>query len=371
MQKINHNIYQQSQPDEAVALPKKKLFEPSLHAFRGFAILNVVAVHVFSFFIYYAQTEKPVLDVEFLNRANEVLFHDATIYFTLISGILFSLVLKQRGWKSFYRSKLLNVLVPYILMTCLFTWSHYSVDGYKLFDEGLASYFQNVGTNLLIGDAIFTFWYVPVLFVLYLITPLLVALTKNKLTSVLLIILSLLPLFFSRVWPQLSYTTFIYFAGVYTAGIYIGNHFHGIIEKTQQYFWLIAATGLLSTLVLWFLYTSDVEKWGVLSFQESVFYIQKLSITGLVLMLFKRFADKLPKWLDTLGDYAFPIYFLHAYIICVTYDLLIAWKVNLANIPQLIILCIASLLITLGTCLVVAKLFKIFFGRWSRHFIGA
>lgn len=370
MTDLNQNLSKLPKQKKVTELLKKQKFEPSLHAFRGFAILNVVAVHVFGFFIYYAQVNKPGLDVKWLDRVNEVLFHDATIYFTLISGILFSLVLKQRGWKSFYRSKLLNVIVPYFLMTLLFTWTHYSFGGYKLFNEGFASYLQNVGKNLLTGDAIFTFWYIPVLMVLYLITPILVALTKNKITSGLLIALAISPLFFSRVWPEISWTTFMYFTGIYTVGIHVGNRFNLIMETSRKYIFVISALFTISTVVLWYLYKYEIQKWGILSFQETAFYIQKLSFSCLILLLFKRFAGKLPKWLDALGDYAFPIYFLHAYLIFVLYDWLAERQVALSSTPLLILFCIIALCFTLTVCFVIAKLFNIVFGRWSRHIIG-
>jgi len=365
------NASSQDNEIELFQLPKKQAFEPSLHAFRGFAILNVVAIHVFGFFLYIAKESNPILDVEFLEKSNEVLFHQATIYFTLISGILFSLVLKHRGWRSFFRSKLLNVLLPYIFMTFLFTWSHYSIAGYKLFDDGIASYFQNVGFNLLTGDAIFTFWYIPVLLVLYLLTPILVELMKHKIFTVPLILLALLPLYFSRVFPELSWTTYVSYLGVYVVGVYAGAHFNKIIEKIHQNIWIIGLIGFLSTIVLWFLFKYEIKKWGLVSFQETAFYIQKLSFTCLAIVLFKRVSFTSPKWLNTLGDYAFPIYFLHAYLLFEMYDWLSKWQLKLDTIPQVLLLCLLTLLFTLIVCVLITKLLKLVLGRWSRHLVGA
>jgi len=354
-----------------IELPKKQAFEPSLHAFRGFAILNVVAIHVFGFFLFFAKASNPKIDVVFLEKSNEILFHQATIYFTLISGILFSLVLKQRGWRSFFRSKVFNVIFPYIFMTFLFTWSHYTVVSYKLFDEGIISYLQNVWSNLLTGDAIFTFWYIPVLLVLYLLTPVLVELMKHKIFNLPLIILALLPLYFSRVFPELSWTTYVSYLGVYVVGIYFGAHFNEIIEKIHQNVWIIGLIGFLATIVLWFLFKYEIKKWGIVSFQETAFYFQKLSFTCLAILLFKRVSFTTPKWLNTLGDYAFPIYFLHAYLLFEMYGWLANWHLKLNTIPQVLLFCLLALLFTLVVCVLITKLSKLVFGRWSRHLVGA
>ena len=63
----------------------------------------------------------PSTGVTVLNAVIETLFHDSTVYFALISGLLFSLVLQSRGWPAFWSNKLVNVISPYVVMTLLFT----------------------------------------------------------------------------------------------------------------------------------------------------------------------------------------------------------------------------------------------------------
>ena len=93
-----------------------------MHAFRAFAILNIVAIHALAGWLYFSG---PVVladsTLESISRLVELLFHESTIYFALISGLLYSLVLHRRGVASFARGKALNVLVPYALLTALFT----------------------------------------------------------------------------------------------------------------------------------------------------------------------------------------------------------------------------------------------------------
>ena len=122
---------------------KRKRFIRPLHAFRGFAILNIVAVHAWSGQLSCIRDAEPSIGVSLLDAVNETLFHDSTLYFALISGLLFSLVLQPRGWTAFFKSKLHHVIAPYIVMTMAFTW--YGVNA----DYELAGFFQGDMTHYL------------------------------------------------------------------------------------------------------------------------------------------------------------------------------------------------------------------------------
>jgi surface polysaccharide O-acyltransferase-like enzyme len=107
-------------------------FDQPLHAFRAFAIVNIVAVHALAIVQFPYPTPEAFSAYAWLRALNETAFHDSTIYFTLISGILFSQVLAERGWRVFFRSKVANVLLPYAVVTLLMTafdWPR----GYALF----------------------------------------------------------------------------------------------------------------------------------------------------------------------------------------------------------------------------------------------
>ncbi len=340
-------------------------FDYSLHAFRGFALLNVVAVHVFGFALYFAQQFN--IDIKKLDRANEVLFHDATIYFTLISGILYALYLSNRSWTAFYKSKLLNVVLPYVFMSIIFTWSHYSFDGYSLFNGNLGQFLNQLFYNLFTGDAIFNFWYIPVLIVLYMLTPVLMLCIKNSISFTLLL---LLPLVFSRVWPEISVNTYLYFVGVYSVGLFVGENYEKVIALIQKYKFLLCFIGLSFTIILWMLYTYDVKNWYFISFKESAFYIQKLAIAGLFILLIRKWVNFVPKWWKTLGDYAFAIYFIHGYLLFELMKLLTFLHIKIDGIFQTLILCVITLVFTLVVCVLLAKLLQKIFGKFSRQIVG-
>ena len=94
------------------------------------------------------------LDASKVWVVNEALFHSSTSYFALISGILFALVLRTRGWTAFFRGKMLNVVSPYIVMTLLFTLYGLRDNDYVgMFEGGLGDYVATVAANLWTGGA--------------------------------------------------------------------------------------------------------------------------------------------------------------------------------------------------------------------------
>jgi surface polysaccharide O-acyltransferase-like enzyme len=99
-----------------------------VHSFRGFAILNIVAIHGFAIALSVPDNWNPDTTSP-LYVLNEMLLHDSTIYFALISGMLFSSILRSRGYHRFYRSKILNVLFPYTFCTLVFSAVRWNTSG--------------------------------------------------------------------------------------------------------------------------------------------------------------------------------------------------------------------------------------------------
>ena len=87
----------------------EKGFLSEIHAFRGLAILAIVGAHTWSFLIFWTGALDDALKPVFW--LTESLFHGSTLYFAIISGILFQKILINKSWQSFYQSKLTNVVL--------------------------------------------------------------------------------------------------------------------------------------------------------------------------------------------------------------------------------------------------------------------
>ena len=352
----------------------KKEQIPAIHAFRAFAIISVVAIHAFEFAFYYAGQSTGALHpwIPFVQKVNAMLFHSSTLYFALISGILFSLILSNRGWKQFFISKISYVALPYLIFTCLFTWRHYAFSGeLTYFDNGIARYIESVTNNLYTGGALFTFWYIPILLVLYLGTPVIASLLKHKQGKWPTRLVILLPLVISRVWPELSWTNYVYFFGAYTLGMLAGSHYPEAIRFIQRNHRTICLAAFGSSALILVLMMLDIQHLTITDLQESAWYVQKISISALVLYWFERKLTRIPVWLGILGDYTFTLYFIHAYLLFALYDFFFTRGAVLNGLVATLIFSILTLVATLLACTAITYSLKAIFGKSSKYIIGA
>lgn len=351
---------------------KSQWFIRHLHCFRGFAVLNIVAVHAWAGQVIIAGGADSSTGYRILNAVNETLFHDSTLYFALLSGVLFSLVLTTRGWRIFFQRKVLNVLSPYIVMTALFTW--YGLrddDRLHVFQGSAMDYLAAAAGNLPFGDAMFHLWYMPVFLGLCLLTPLLWALLEAPRWRWLLWIIVLAPLVASRTSPAASWTTFVYFLGAYTVGLVLGRTYETAVAALLRQRVVIAAVALLTTAVLLHAFLSGWDKAGPVSLRESLFYVQKLAFAALALLWLRARENTLPRWLDTVSTAAFAIYFLHAILLLIMQelqlsaaeDLVSAWRASLMGLLFLVLAVVVSL--------AVSKVVRQFLGSRARMVLGA
>ncbi len=355
-------------------MEQRRKFNHPIHAFRGFAILNIVAIHAFGFIFFHAASGEnaPKTALAAFEWANGILLHDSTLYFTFISGILFSMVLADRGYRRFFRSKISYVLLPYVLFTCLYTLTSIPPEGAATpSDGGMVTFALLVGNNLLTGGAVFAFWYIPVLLVLYVATPFLAKLLAVKSATWPIVLIILLPLVFSRVWPEIRWTNFVYFLGAYMLGMYVGANYRvtmGWIRKNVTSLSLIA---IGSTIILVALFWRESPTWGIVIFAESFWYIQKVAFSALVLLLFERTMTRVPKWLDVLGNYAFAIYFLHSGVLFMTYGLISKWGVVLDSAPLILVFAVGNFVFVIIASVMITYALKMALRGSSRYVVGA
>jgi len=350
-----------------------KRFIPSLQAFRGFAIINIVAIHAIEFIFFFAGTADiiPKTDLTFFAWGESILLHDSTLYFTFISAILFSLILAERGYTNFFKSKVTNVVLPYLFFTCIMTWRNWDGGGsLTIFEGSLLEFTALVGKNLLTGGAIFYFWYIPVLFVLYLATPIFAKLLTIKKAGWLVVLLIVAPLVCSRAFPDITWTNFVYFLGAYMLGMWVGANYQKTIKLIDRYLLLVALVALGSTGVLVVLFYLESPKWGIITFTESAWYVQKIAIAGLVILLFERTLKSVPKWLDILGNYAFSIYFLHAYLLFEMYGVMATTIAVPTSIPFILALALLNVVLVIAISVVITFVLKSLLGKYSRSIIG-
>ncbi len=346
-----------------------------LHSFRGLAILIIVLGHavVAAFIGAYGAFDEtaPILII------SEIFYHDSTLYFAIISGLLFSKVLKPKGYYRFYRNKLKHILLPYLFVTLVLTFIKIKFYYESGFQENIVFYFSNVIKNLIFGKANFALWYIPVLFFLYFATPLLDVLKKtNRWTKMMFWLIILAPLVISRIQLLTEYVlrieTMLYFTGAYAFGMYIGSDLDEKLRVIMKFKEVIITTAIISTAVLFYFYYNEIDMIGNVSLKESFFYIQKIGFALIFMMFFKRFDDNQPQWLNPIASDSFSIYFIHASILYAITPLFrfILHATNFAPL-NIILAALILLLVTISISMLSVQICKKIFGKYSRMIIGA
>ena len=313
----------------------------------------------------------PSRGVTILNAVSESLFHDSTIYFALISGLLFSLVLQPRGWSAFFSSRLANVISPYVVMTLLFTWYGLDANGrLSAFEGSGADYLAAVSENLWTGGAFYHLWYLPILAILYLATPLIAWSLARARRSWLVWLVMLAPFAASRTFPDFSWATPVYFLGAYAVGMYVGMRYESSLETFRRYWKELSTTALVASAALVAAYLFEYDTLGPVSVRETLFYVQKLALAAVVLVSFHAYEQRLPQWLHTLATFAFSIYFLHAIVLIMLEEAQIRFALGPTAARWMFATGFVFLIVSIAIAVVVSALMRRALGKRSRMLLG-
>ncbi len=351
-------------------------FIKHLHAFRGFAIINITAIHAFTMAAYFLiPIDKTLPSVDkFVINISVMLFHDATLYFSLISGLLFARVLKGRSWPDFFKGKLLNVICPYIVMTTLFSlwiWPQ-PMEAFVIapFRGVVSDFLALIGQNLLTGKSLFPMYYIPILAVLFAVTPLLAVAADRAGTRWMVVVLALLPLVVSRTELEVTVQSIFYFLGAYALGMLAGRDYERWLGWVDSHLDLLSAAVLTSTAGLLVFLFSEITFSGPVSLLESVFYVQKLAVAAIVLAMLRRWETRLPEWLSVVATYSFAIYFLHGPV-----QFVMTWGLNQVvtaypNAAETLVLGLVFVVVPIGISIMIASGLRALLGKRSRMIIG-
>lgn len=332
-----------------------------LHYFRGFAILNILIVHIWQFPAGYENFRF----VGLIDSTRELLFHNSTIYFLFISGFLFYYLSPKFTLKKYYRSKFLNVILPYIFLTFVITLLHSVLhSGFSL-----SAFIRNLTDALLQGSAQVQYWYIPFIAIVFLISPLLLRIPKDFLKKIALVSF-LLPVLGTRTSEHITLLQYVYFFPVYLTGIYAAMDYQNFIIQVKRWRVLLIVLAAGSTLLLSMNHES-IRYFEAFDPIESLFYIQKISLCFLGISVFLTFENKEIVWLDYFARFSFAIYFTHTlvgnYMVNNFY-----YSQVFSMAPNFIIplsVLYVSLIASINVLIILAV--KKILGKRSRYFIGA
>ncbi|NWG92430.1 MAG: acyltransferase [Parvularculaceae bacterium] len=343
-----------------------------LHAFRAFAIISIVAVHALSFGVNIAPAEvmaTPPLIA--MNSAVQALFHGGTLYFALISGLLYPIALRAKGVRHFYSAKVGSVVAPYVFMTLLleaFEWR--AGRGLFLVEQSIWSYLAHAAAALVTGSGSFQFWYLPILFGLYLATPLIDRLLKDRSRLPFLILLIVAPLVVTRTGSTVSAQSFVYFLGAYSLGMLIGADYAAAAAAIRKRRGALLLTFFAASAALGGLFAADIDMAGPVSLRESAYYAQKISL-GLFVLDLLRGRERQTRWLAPIATHSFPTYFMHVSVIAIAGRTFRAYFGQPDDVLEAFGLGLGLFAAGLGVSMLISMGMKRLLGKWARFLIGS
>ena len=332
----------------------------SIHYLRAFAIINIVFIHVWRI------PNSSTNDITMVDAWREILFHNSSIYFVFISGFLFKHLTKRNYLLKFYRGKLKNLIVPYLVISiALLVLFYFIPNPYHVNPLNL----ENFLSNLLYGTTMPHLWYIPFILSVFVFCPLLLWI-PNKILSQIGWLVLLFPILGTRT-ATLTPGLYLFLVPIFIFGMFASLQFDSILKKIRAYRNILIIGGVLATVLLFFLYTKNLvfEQYQKNIF-ESVSYAQKMFFLGIAILYFEKFKKNDLVSLDYIAKTSFAIYFLHypvaRAIQPVYFKLVEGLKIN-------VILFLTSLLFSLvvfGITIVIIEITKRIFGKASGFLIG-
>lgn len=321
-----------------------------INYFRAFAIIVIVLGHT----IIWGKNGG------LIKGFHEYVFMGGTVLFVFIAGFLFEYLAYKFEYKKYMINKLKNVIMPYIvtLLPAAIVFSFFipNVNQYLYPYPPIIKFIEVIMHGVVVQEAL---WFIPMIVIFYIASPLLLFLKKYKIIWIILIVLSLiLALFCNRTYIcfllgnekiilhsalfcethslpglmnpdktvgmslltwninifKIYFYRFLYFFSAYALGMstsdFIENNFDSVKRNAKK----IIYSGLV-LYILFFIICVPILHLGATRMN-----IGRFILTYIVLAFFILVQDYitqhkiLDKILNVLADYSFGIFFIHMYI---------------------------------------------------------
>lgn len=278
-----------------------------IHSFRGIAILAIVAHHVVACLQW---------DNSELKRTVLILLGNGSIYFVFIAGFLFQFLSPKYQFKSFLAKKLKWVITPYLILSipaivlCLTTTAGFSAPDW--FNQQFSGWTTpgKIFMYFLTGAHLPPFWFIPMISIFYIVSPVLIKLDRNPKFYSFLPALIVLTLLVPR--PEFNHNpfqAFVHFLSIYIFGMYC-CHFRDRLFPFLRQHYLLVIIAVASLFFLEFQFEQNLVAINSLS---------KLLLCLLTIYLLRVIDPRLPEQfhhpISSLANYSFGIYFLHGYFL--------------------------------------------------------
>ncbi len=349
------------------------MFLNSLHYFRAITILIIVMAHSYGVIWWDIDTFWEITLTNLLNGG--------TYLFVFISGFLFHHLFYARfNFKQFMSKKIKNVFIPFLILNLIATvyfvfYKHTGPmeDYYYTGLTGIYDEYIRPFTLYMVTGALFPYWYVPFIMVVFLLSPWFVDYIRlsTKMRIFLFIIAAVISNEIQRPHSNLfAPQSVIYFLPVYMFGILSSLHKELIYRKVQgKEPLLVIAIILLAVINTRYFGSNTNTKVADFPFPWAPDFMmtQKLLMCILLMVFLARFEDKKNRFLAFIADSSFAIYLLHPFVIHGLERFFPELRhPSLPDIPMLFLATALITLLSLGIAIIIRKIA----GQYSRNIIG-
>ena len=352
-------------------------FDWGMHHLRAFAIVCILIEHLWMHIGLFRQAQ--------------AFFIGSTFYFLFISGYLCQYLAFRRSIapKTYYRKKWTNVICPYL------AWSVFTLAIVRIMNIRRAGVippemvrWDNLPHIFLFGWAQGSYWYIPFVCVLFLVSPWLWKLKTSELVWLFVVSVSFAICYPFRPSshfdgnPAMVFFQYAYFSWSYLLGLLYARLKPKIDPYLQSYaipafgFGMLLGLGLLAPEKFAIVCPSEIDPNDAL--RETVLSgplarsFQKLFFIVPAVVLAIRFTGKRIAVLDWLATYSFTMYFSHLLFLS-DFVRLQDWLFSLVqpNAFGKTFLQIVVTVLFVAFNLLLAMCLKKVFGRHSRFFVGS
>ena len=348
----------------------------SFNYFRALACVLVVAGHTL---IKTGLIINTTFELTILN-----IITGGSILFVFISGFLFHHIYYEKfDYQSFISLKFVKLIIPYTFIG-IFSIS------YRIYTKSYSSDecffpFRPIGTGLyneiivpavkyyFSGNHITTHWFIPFIFLTFLLSPLHIYFIKlNKYFQLFFIfVLSIVSIFIHR--PIHNFNTLqslIYYSPIYLLGIFCSINQLTIYEKLRNKEYLLLVIIVFIAAVEWVSndfgsYEKYIKPNGVID----LMFIQKVFMCLFFTVFLHRFENIKIHSLQILASASYPIFLFHPILIKITLDMFYKLTGNRLSIDSWTIYFIFTFFIIVF-CVIIIKFIKLLISNKSSYILG-
>lgn len=269
-----------------------------LHNFRALAILFIVAGHCLDAFDWPQRKQ--------LFGLLSFIYKNGTLLFVFISGFLFQHLSGRFNYRHYLLTKLKYVVLPYVIVSVpAIVLLTFVVHRPELDDRFYGhSWVWQVLYFLSTGSHITAFWFIPMISIYYVASPLFIWVDAHPRAYYVIPLLLLVSVLVPR--GETLMVNCVHFLSVYVLGMWLSRNKELMIPRLAHR--LPSLMVLFATTVLAYVVSANVQiqVYGLT-------YVSKLALCLLLLGALFRFDDAVGRRGDFLASISFGIFFVHSY----------------------------------------------------------